>query len=245
MVVPTTYEETLERALGRVGDPFLVVERAGGHELLEADLAALRGRCVRGADRVVGYLPACRLEHLGDASFCADHGLRYPLCLGGDGQRDRLGRDRRGDGPRGDARDLRRGGAAAGGGRGGDRPARADARRTRSPYGFNLIHSPSEPALEAAVVDLYLRRGVRLVEASAYLDLTLPVVRYRVHGHAPRRVGAGRGAEPGHRQGVAGRGGVEVPGAAAGEVPPRAGRRGRDHARAGGVGRRGSRWPRT
>src|SRR5262249_2759055 len=30
--------------------------------------------------------------------------------------------------------------------------------------------------------DLYLRRGVRLVEASAYLDLTLPVVRYRLHG---------------------------------------------------------------
>jgi PfaD family protein len=51
-----------------------------------------------------------------------------------------------------------------------------------TPYGFNLIHSPNEPALEAGVVDLYLRRGVHLVEASAYLDLTLPVVRYRVHG---------------------------------------------------------------
>jgi PfaD family protein len=50
------------------------------------------------------------------------------------------------------------------------------------PYGFNLIHSPGEPDLERGVVDLYLRRGVRLVEASAFLDLTLPVVRYRVHG---------------------------------------------------------------
>jgi PfaD family protein len=50
------------------------------------------------------------------------------------------------------------------------------------PYGFNLIHSPAEPALEAAVADLYLRRGVRRVEASAFLDLTLPVVRYRVKG---------------------------------------------------------------
>ena len=27
------------------------------------------------------------------------------------------------------------------------------------PYGFNLIHSPNEPDLEAAVADLYLRRG--------------------------------------------------------------------------------------
>lgn len=49
-------------------------------------------------------------------------------------------------------------------------------------YAFNLIHSPNEPAHEAAIVDLYLRRGVRLVEASAYLDLTFPVVRYRVAG---------------------------------------------------------------
>ena len=51
-----------------------------------------------------------------------------------------------------------------------------------APYGFSLIHSPNEPDLEAGVVSLYLRRGIRLVEASAYLRLTLPVVRYRVSG---------------------------------------------------------------
>src|SRR5262249_47035353 len=39
-----------------------------------------------------------------------------------------------------------------------------------------------EAGLEAAVVDLYLRRRIRLVEASAFLNLTLPVVRYRVTG---------------------------------------------------------------
>ena len=51
-----------------------------------------------------------------------------------------------------------------------------------SAYGFNLIHSPNEPLLEAAVADLYVRRSIKLVEASAYLGLTLPLVRYRVHG---------------------------------------------------------------
>ena len=50
------------------------------------------------------------------------------------------------------------------------------------PYGFNLIHSPHEPDHEAAVVDLYLRRGVRCISAAAYLRLTLPLVRYRVTG---------------------------------------------------------------
>lgn len=50
------------------------------------------------------------------------------------------------------------------------------------PYGFNLIHSPHEPDHETAVVDLYLRRGVRCISASAYLRLTLPLVLYRVKG---------------------------------------------------------------
>jgi len=50
------------------------------------------------------------------------------------------------------------------------------------PFGSNLIHSPNEPGLEQEVVDLYLREGVRLVSASAYLDLTLPLIHYRVKG---------------------------------------------------------------
>ncbi|HEU5315392.1 MAG TPA: PfaD family polyunsaturated fatty acid/polyketide biosynthesis protein, partial [Chloroflexota bacterium] len=50
------------------------------------------------------------------------------------------------------------------------------------PYAFNLIHSPAEEALERGAVDLYLRHAVRTVEASAFLDLTPHIVRYRVAG---------------------------------------------------------------
>ena len=50
------------------------------------------------------------------------------------------------------------------------------------PFGCNLIHSPQEPDLEAALAELYIRKGVHLVEASAFLALTLPLVRYRLHG---------------------------------------------------------------
>jgi PfaD family protein len=53
---------------------------------------------------------------------------------------------------------------------------------TDSPFGFNLIHSPNDPQLESAVVDLYLKHSVNLVSASAYLDLTLPLVYFRVKG---------------------------------------------------------------
>ncbi len=47
---------------------------------------------------------------------------------------------------------------------------------------YNLIYSPNEIGHEDAVVDLYLKYGVTLVETSAYMKLTLPVVRYRVKG---------------------------------------------------------------
>jgi len=50
------------------------------------------------------------------------------------------------------------------------------------PFAANLIHSPSEDALERGAVELYLRHRVRCVEASAFMDLTSNVVRYRVAG---------------------------------------------------------------
>ena len=50
------------------------------------------------------------------------------------------------------------------------------------PFGSNLIHNPNDPDQEAAVVDLYLRRKIRLISASAFLRLTLPLVYFRVKG---------------------------------------------------------------
>jgi trans-AT polyketide synthase/acyltransferase/oxidoreductase domain-containing protein len=50
------------------------------------------------------------------------------------------------------------------------------------PFGVNFIHSPGEQDLEEALADLLLDRGVRLVEASAFLDLTPALVRFRVRG---------------------------------------------------------------
>ena len=50
------------------------------------------------------------------------------------------------------------------------------------PYGFNLIHSPGDPDLELATVQLYLKHGMDLVSASAYMDLTPALVYYRIKG---------------------------------------------------------------
>jgi len=50
-----------------------------------------------------------------------------------------------------------------------------------APWGSNLIHSPYEPEHERAVSELYRRREVRRVSASAYLKITPALVAYRLH----------------------------------------------------------------
>lgn len=50
------------------------------------------------------------------------------------------------------------------------------------PYAFNLIHSPNEEMLERRAVDLYLRYHITAVEASAFMDLTPHIIRYRAAG---------------------------------------------------------------
>ncbi|MFO0597024.1 MAG: PfaD family polyunsaturated fatty acid/polyketide biosynthesis protein [Myxococcaceae bacterium] len=49
-------------------------------------------------------------------------------------------------------------------------------------WGINLIHSPDDQKLEGALVELFLSRGITFVSASAYLDLTPHIVRYRAKG---------------------------------------------------------------
>lgn len=49
-------------------------------------------------------------------------------------------------------------------------------------FGMNLLHSIDDPEYENSVVDLYLRRGVRTVEAAGFTQLTPAVVRFRYTG---------------------------------------------------------------
>jgi PfaD family protein len=137
---------------------------------------------------VKAYLPPVQLDALGDPSFLADHGISYPYVAGA--MANGIASEQL-------VEALSRAGMLSFFGSAGLSLDRIDAAIHRlqkalgdSPHGFNLIHSPNEPDHESATVDLYLRRGVRLVEASAYLKLTLPVVRYRLHGI--HRDGSGR-----------------------------------------------------
>ena len=50
------------------------------------------------------------------------------------------------------------------------------------PYAINLLNNPTEPVMEQKTVELLLRYGVRVVEASAYLIPTANLVWYRAAG---------------------------------------------------------------
>lgn len=118
------------------------------------------------------------LDSLGDSSFCADYGLKYAY-MGGSMAH--------GISSTKLAIELGKAGMIGFIGSAGDSPQKVEEhllemKASGVPFGFNLIHSPNEPDLENAIVDLYLKHEIRLIEASAFLGITLPLVRYRVSG---------------------------------------------------------------
>jgi PfaD family protein len=148
----------------------------GGVATLSSDTQGFKGALILAA------MPAMRISQLGDPTFCADHGLRFAYMAGamanGIASTDLV-------------MAAARAGVLGSFGAAGLRVAKIEAAISQlstelgegeRPYCFNLIHSPNEPAHEMAVVELYLRRHVHLVEAAAFLDLTLPAVLYRVYG---------------------------------------------------------------
>lgn len=126
------------------------------------------------------FAPALHPSQLGDEEFRRVHGLRFAYVQGA--MANGIASE-----------ELVEATCEAGGlgffGAAGLPPARVEKAIDRlqsslgqRPFGFNFIHSPSEPDLEAAIAELYIRRGIRRVEAAAFLGLTLPLVKYRLAG---------------------------------------------------------------
>jgi len=179
---PRATHEALQAAVRQVSVPILIVGHDGRIAVAEGGRFHL-GPEHPGGDELyplLAHVPALHPSRFGDAGFRRAHGLRYAYVAGAMAN---------GIGSEEIVEAMSRAGMMAFFGAAGlpiPRIEKAIDRIQRNlgeaPYGFNLIHSPSEPDHESATVDLYLRRGVRLVDASAYLDLTLPLVRYRVKG---------------------------------------------------------------
>jgi trans-AT polyketide synthase, acyltransferase and oxidoreductase domains len=130
--------------------------------------------------QVLAAVPPLPPERLGSPDFLRHHGVRYAYMAGsmanGIASEDHVAA-------------LAKAGYLGSFGAAGLLPERIEEALRRLgdeipglPFASNLIHSPHEDRLEREAVDLYLKYGVRCVEASAFIDLTPHLVRYRVAG---------------------------------------------------------------
>lgn len=50
------------------------------------------------------------------------------------------------------------------------------------PYGMNIVSNIVHPHVEEKTVDLFIKYGIRNIEAAAYMQMTRPLVKYRLNG---------------------------------------------------------------
>ncbi len=174
---PQRDEAALGAALRDLRRRWLLVRTADG--IGAVDAAEGRNPGVE-AQQVIAEARPITPERLGDQGFMRAHGVRL-ACVAGSMANGIASEEL--------VIALGRQGLLASFGAAGLVPSRIEAAIERiqcalpdRPYAFNLIHSPGEEALERRAVELYLARGVRTVEASAFLDLTPHIVHYRLAG---------------------------------------------------------------
>ena len=168
--------DDMRRVLLELDQPIWVIEQHGNIGLVAGGKPCLTGT----GPEVMGLAPALSLNNLGDPTFCKTYGIRYAYFAGA-----------MANGISSEEMVIALGKAGLMGsfGAGGVSPSRIEsaiqkikAALPEGPYAFNLLNSPNEPTLEARVVELYMKHQIRVIEASAYLALTAPLVQYRVAG---------------------------------------------------------------
>ena len=174
---PADSPEAFRDAVGNLRAPVVVVRGGWGFAVAKGGSVTL-GQSAGEGKPVAAYLPPLPAQQLGDPAFLHAHGLRFAYMTGAMAN---------GIASVEVVEAMSRAGMLGSFGAAGlslERIANSVDRLKSSlgdaPFCVNLIHSPGEPAHEMATAELLLRKGVPLVEASAYLDLTPAVVRYRV-----------------------------------------------------------------
>ena len=169
------------QALPRLDRPLYVIEERGA--VTYATGGEARMGCTESLPDhapIVALAPPCLPDRLGSPAFLNDLGVRYP-CYAGSMAHGIA------------SEDLVAAMGAAGmlgfyGAAGLSMPRleqviqRLSKRMAGRPFGINLINSPNDSDWEREAVNLFLATGVTLIEASAYLLPTSPLVKFRVKG---------------------------------------------------------------
>ncbi|WP_299135727.1 eicosapentaenoate synthase subunit PfaD [uncultured Vibrio sp.] len=146
----------------------------------QAEIASGDSASAANSQPVSAFAPALGTQSLGDEEFRRCHGVKYAYYAGAMAN---------GISSEELVITLGQAGILCSFGAAGLIPSRVEQAINRiqaalpnGPYAFNLIHSPSEPALERGSVELFLKHKVKTVEASAFLGLTPQIVHYRAAG---------------------------------------------------------------
>lgn len=129
---------------------------------------------------LVGFAPALRPEDLGHSAFKKRYGIKYAYIMGamanGITSADMV-------------IEAANNGCLSLFGSGGLNPKAVEENLLKikaavgdKTFGCNLLNSPQAPEIEAANVELYLRLGIKVISASAYMRLTQPLVKFRLKG---------------------------------------------------------------
>ena len=177
----------LHTALLQFRSPVYICRDNTGSLSIQTDGTAMLGQSCRSLDdpaalEVLAYAPPLAPEQCGDMAFTASHNLKYAVVAGSMAK---------GISSAAMVAQMGKAGMLGFLGSAGLEVAEVENKLRwlegelgagKHTYGCNLIHSPHEPELEQHLTDLYLRLNVHLIEASAFLRITPPLVEYRLHG---------------------------------------------------------------
>jgi PfaD family protein len=179
---PEPFDSALERALLNVGGPIYIVDQHGRLAVSQTGTAELGSCSTTGGSGLplLAYVPPLHPRALGDPVFKTTHGLEYAYVAGEMANAITSVRM---------VLEAGKSGLVGFFGAGGLMPHEVEEAVDRLqhaepciPFGVNLIHSPGNPELEMTLAELFLKKQVRLISASAFVEPTLPLAYYRTKG---------------------------------------------------------------
>jgi PfaD family protein len=167
--------QVARQLFAQTGHPLAVLAQDGQLGVSQSPLQVLPAQA-----RLLAVLPALTAADFGDASFRRDYQCRYAYMTGAMAN---------GIASAELVIAMGRAGLLASYGAGGVLPEQVarDVGQIRQalsnqPFAVNLIHAPHEALMEQRCVDILLSQGVNVLEASAFMELTAPLIQFRLSG---------------------------------------------------------------
>ncbi len=176
-----TRPDPVRTALFEISRPLFVTETNHGPQMSYDLPGTSSGQAeTSGTLPFDAFAPAIPMSALGDRTFTARHHLKYPYVAGAMAN---------GIASVEMVQSMAENGMIGFFGAGGLSLSEIEqavitltSRLKDAPFGFNLIHSPADPDLETATVQVYLKHGIRRISAAAFMRMTPALVYYRIKG---------------------------------------------------------------